>query len=61
VVAIAGISIFVGYGTALGLTVRMALFVVLSLGAIVFSRNILTVEDTFPALGKLPLIKYLVK
>ncbi|MBK5267273.1 MAG: hypothetical protein JJE47_07545, partial [Acidimicrobiia bacterium] len=61
VAAITGLSIFVGYGTALNLTVRMVLFVLLSLAGVVFSRNILDVEDTFPSLGKLPLIKYLVK
>lgn len=61
VAAITGLSIFVGYGTALNLTIRMVLFVLLSLAGVVFSRNILDVEDTFPSLGKLPLIKYLVK
>ena len=58
---VAAIAAYAGYGLALSFELRVALFVALSLAAVAASRNILTVEDTFPGLGRIPLIKYLVK
>lgn len=61
VVLVTACAAFVGYGSDLSLTTRIGIWVVLSLGAVVASRGVLQVEDAFPGLGRIPLIKYLVK
>ncbi len=61
VAVVSAIATYAGYGLSLSFSLRVVLFVVLSLSAVAASRNILNVEDTFPGLGRLPLIKYLVK
>ncbi len=51
----------IGYVSDISLALRIAMWILLSVGVLSASRNVLDLEDTFPALGKLPLIKYLVK
>ena len=61
VILVTACAAFVGYGSDLSLTTRIGIWVLLSLGAVVASRGVLQVEDAFPGLARIPLIKYLVK
>lgn len=61
VLAVVLLATFIGYASDLSLGLRIAAWLVMSVGVLSASKGVLDIDETFPALGRLPLIKYLVK
>lgn len=60
VAVVVAAAAIIGYGTSLPLSARVVIWIFLSLAGLGASRGVLNVEDAFPGLGRIPIIKHLV-